>query len=105
MNGYCFPTTTFEIENQEEAAANNERTIASERTSLAVILLVDRDRSGGGGGGQGGQRASQTDRAGLGCNISPYLLRAETDADGGDRAVQCSSDRVTEGFSPLDRFG
>ena len=78
MNGYCFPTTTFEIENQEEAAAstaNNERAIASdragERTSLAVILLVDRDRSGGGGG-----QGSEPDRAGLGCNISPYLLRA-----------------------------
>ena len=45
MNGYCFPTTTFEIENQEEAAAaeataNNERTIASERANVPSGYFV-----------------------------------------------------------------
>ena len=50
MNGYCFQTTTFEIENQEGGGGVDckQRTIANEganeRTSLAVILLVDRDR-------------------------------------------------------------
>ena len=99
MNGYCFPTTTFEMENQEEAAANNERTIASERTSLAVILLVDRDRSGGGGGGQGIEPASEPDRQ-SGFRVQ-YIAVFIASGDGeGDRAVQCSSDRVTDGFSP-----